>query len=534
MGRGLLLIVLASSITISKMNASEKETEIETQIVLSDYQQKVLSRELAHSALNLVVANVSRDFRTYRDQISDRAYGDGMYAYTVEGDAAGPVTVVSYGQVGSVIHEITAILEKSGTPVLDAITLDGPFASVTGSGTSFSISGIDAPLAGEEESGFFGADGHAIRTTLPAARDMFLNNMAADQLQGVNGAGDVVAGESHTDLDALQDSILAHPALVTLQGDQRFKGSDDFGTREAPILMAVNGDVKITGSVEGFGILLINGSLITPGTLTWEGIIMVVSDGGSTDLRGNVDIRGALIMRSQTAAGESGGYADAGLLGGHIDVSVLQALNTKIYHEHQYDDKWDVATLDLLSEGCQTGGGLCWDTNVDSSRASTVHLAMSGTAAVGGQLYLEAGSTLIETNLSEGLSLDIDPAELTAFQFRFNGVCNVKGSDPETVDMDAISRDGMLRLQVTNPANADSLLHEVVVYRHSTAETCSGSADPGLVDVAPQTFYINGDVNIQRSAEALSNVSSLMPMVEPQPAEIRMTSMRHRSNEVVL
>ena len=104
MGRGLLLIVLASSITISKMNASEKETEFETQIVLTDYQQKVLSRELAHSALNVVVANVSRDFRTYREQVSDRAYGDGMYAWTADGDASGPVTVVSFGQVGDVIH----------------------------------------------------------------------------------------------------------------------------------------------------------------------------------------------------------------------------------------------------------------------------------------------------------------------------------------------------------------------------------------------------------------------------------------------
>lgn len=534
MGRGLLLIVLASSITISKMNASEKETEIETQVVLTDYQEKVLSRELAHSALNLVVANVSRDFRAYRDQVSDRAYGDGMYAYTAEGDAAGPVTVVSYGQVGDVIHQITAILEKSGTPVLDAITLDGPFSSVTGSGTSFSISGIDGPLAGEDESGFFGADGHAIRTTLPAARDMFLSNIAADQLQGVDGSGDVVAGESNTDLDALQDSILAHPSLMTLQGDQRFNGNDDFGTRESPVLMSVNGDVKITGSVEGYGILLINGSLVTPGSLTWEGIIMVVSDGGSTDLRGNVDIRGALIMRSQTAAGESGGYTDAGLLGGHIDVSVMRASNIKIYHEHQYDDKWDVSTLDLLSPDCQTDGGLCWATNVDSSGASTVHLALSGTSSIGGQLYLETGSTLVETDLSEGLDLDIDPAELAAFQFRFDAVCDVKGSDPETVDLDSAGRDGMLRLQVTNPANADSLLHEVVVYRHSSAETCSGSEDPGLVDVAPQTFYINGDVNIQRSAEALNNVSGLMPMIEPEPAEIRMTSMRHRSNEVVL
>ena len=534
MGRGLLLIVLASSITMSQMNASEKETEIETQIVLTDYQEKVLSRELAHSALNLVVANVSRDFRSYRAQVADRAYGDGMYAFTSEGEAAGPVTVVSYGQVGDVIHQISAVLEKDGTPVLDAITLDGPFESVTGSGTSFSISGIDGPLAGEDESNFFGADGHAIRTTLPEARDMFLSNIAAEQLQGIEGDGDVVAGPSYTDLDALQDSILTHPSLSTLQGDQRFKGNDSFGSRESPVLMSINGDVTISGSVEGYGILLINGSLITPGTLVWEGIVMVVSDGGSTDLRGNVDVRGALIMRSQTAAGESGGYTDAGLIGGHFDVSVLRDLNAKIYHEHQYDDKWGVSTLNLLAPGCDLDGGLCWAANVDSSGAASVHMALSGHDTIGGELYLETSSTVIETNISDGLDLDIDPTELAAFEFRFNTVCDVNGSTPQTVDVDEASRDGMLRLRVTDPANADSLLHEVVVYRHSSEASCSGSEDPGLVDVAPQTFYVNGDVNIQRSAEALSNVSGLMPIIEPEPAEIRMTSMRHRSNEGAL
>lgn len=528
------MIVLASSITLSQMNASEKETEIETQIVLTDYQQKVLSRELAHSALNLVVANTTRDFANYREQVSDRAYGDGMFAYTAEGVSAGPVTVVSYGQVGEIIHQITAILEKEGTPVFDAITLDGPFESVTGSGTSFSISGIDGPLVGEDASNFVGANGHAIRTTLPEARDAFLNNINGDQLEGIDGSGDVVAGDAYTDLDAFQDSILAHPSLVTLQGDQKFNGNDSFGSRDFPTLMSINGDLRVTGSVEGFGILLINGSLEVPGNLIWEGIIMTVSDGGSIDLRGNVDIRGALIMRSHTAAGESGGYVDAGLPGGHFDVSVLQALNSKIYHEHQYDDKWDVTSLDLLSPGCDANGGLCWATNVDSSGASTVHVELSGNTTIDGDLYLETGSTVVEIPIADGLDMDVDVADLAAFRFDFSTICDVNGSDPDAVDVDTSTRDGQLRLRVTNPANSDSLLHEVVVYRHSSLETCTGDQDSGLVDVAPLEFYINGDVNIQRSAEALSNVSDLMPMIKPEPAEIKMTYMRHRSNEGAL
>ena len=525
---------MASSISLSKMNVSEKETEIETRIVLTDYQEKVLSRELAHSALNLVVANVTRDFRGYREHVSDRAYGDGMYAFTSEGVSAGPVTVVSYGRVGEVIHQITAVLEKDGTPVLDAITMDGPFSSVSGAGSSFTISGIDSPLIGEDDVNFLAADGHAIRTTLPEARDMFLSSMDATQLEGVDGYGDVVSGESHTDLDALQDSILTHPSLVTFQGDQRFSGNDTFGSRETPSLMAVNGDVKITGTVSGFGILLVHGSLNVPGTLNWEGIVMVVSDGGSTDLKGSVDIRGALIMRSQTAAGESGGHVDAGLLGGHFDVSVLRDQNAKVYHEHQYDDKWDTTSLDLLSPGCDTDGGLCWAANVDSSGSSSVHVTLEGYETIGGTLYLETESTVIESNLSDGLILDLDPSTISAFQFAFDSICDVNGSAPEDVDIDEASRDGQLRLRVTDLTHADSLLHEVVVYRHSTQDSCSGDLDRGLVDVAPQKFFINGNVNVQRSADALSNIAGMMPIIEPKPAEITLRSMRHRSNDSAL
>lgn len=534
MGRGILLIVLASSITLSKMNASEKETEIETHIVLTDYQEKVLARELAHSALNVAVSKATRDFSNYRAQVSDRAYGDGMYAWTASGDPSGPVTLEGYGQVGGVVHRIVAVLEKSGDPLLDAITLDGPFSSVTSSGTSFAISGIDAPLEGDDEESHIGSDGHAIRTTLYSAQDKFLGAIAADQLQGVEGDGDVVTGDPNIDLDALQDSILTHPSLTTLQGDQKFKGNDSFGSRVNPTVMSVNGDVKIVGNVEGFGILLINGDLTTPGTLNWEGIVMVVSDGGSTDLRGNVEIRGALIMRSLTSDGETGGHDDAGLEGGHFDVGVMRAGNENVYHEHQYDDHYNTASLNLLSEGCDDDGGLCWNTNVGDSGLSSVRITTVGHGSIGGDLYLETSSTVMESSISDGLDLTLDPAHLNGFELRFGSICDLNGSNPAAVEADSASRDGQLSVRVMDPANSDSLLHEVVVYRHSTRSSCNGNSDNGIVDVAPQSFYINGNVNVQRSTSALSNVSGMVPFLEPEPAEISMTSMRHHSNEGAL
>jgi len=454
-----------------------------------------------------------------------------MYSISAEGDAAGPVIITAFGQVGSTGHRISGVLEKTGEPLLDAITLDGPFSSVSGGGSSFMISGIDEPLPNVEGEDFIGADGHAIRTTLTSSRDLFLGNIEGTQLVGIDGSADVVAGEPTMNLNALQDSILASPSLQVLQGDQKFNGNDVIGSRENPAIMSVNGNVRITGTVEGYGVLLINGSLRAPGTLKWEGIIIVSSDGGSTDLRGTVDIYGALIMRSLTDARESGGHEDAGLLGGHFDIDVMRSFNEIVYHEHQYDDMFDTGTIDFLTEGCDEGGGLCWASQVDSSGLDNVRIYLEGHDSVGGELWFGTSSSLIEGAISDGLDLEVDPADITTFRLDFSEICDVNGSSPNEVQLDEIARDGMLRLRVTDTSDTPSLLHEVVIYRHSQAATCLGSEDHLPVDVAPQTFYINGNVGIHRSAAALSGISGLLPFVMPEPAEIRLSSMRHVSND---
>ncbi len=537
MGKGILLIELASSISLSIMNASEKQTMLETGAMEGEYKTKVLARELAYSAFNLLVANTARDFSNYRDVVSDQAYSDGAMAYAATGNVAGPITLVAYGRQGSAIHQVSATMVKSGESVLDAITFDGPFSTVRAIGSSFLISGLDVPANDEDEEGGAGPNGHAILTTLDGARDDLLGEIDASQLIGVNGYGDVATAEPTTDLDSLQQSILSHPDLITLEGDQDIAGNDFFGSRDNPVLLSVTGDLTIRGTVTGYGVLLVDGSFRTPGTLRWEGLVMISSAGGESKFKGTIDIYDALVIRSLTSSGESGGYEDVGLSGGHFDVDVFDWSNQLTYHEHQYDDRFDVQGLDYLSDGCDSGGGLCWEKNLESMDTNRIRVELTSTNFSNGTVVFHTQGSHLEGSIGSGFSRDLDPTSLMQFSVNFDEICDIYGSSPEMVQVDDASRSGVLTMKVYDIEPEDSgldaqLLHEVSVYRHSDDPSCFGT-DEARIDVQPQSFYINGQVGIHKSASALNSIMGLLPSVESPPGDIKLTSMRQESSVIM-
>ena len=533
MGKGILLMVLASSITLAIMRASEQQARLETEALEGSYKTKVLARELAYSAFNLLVANTSRDFSNYRGVVSDQAYSDGAMAYAATGNAEGPITLIAYGRQGSAIHQISATMVKSGETVLDAITFDGPFSSVRAIGSSFLISGLDVPANDDDQDGGDGPNGHAILTTLESARDDLLGEIDESQLIGIEGFGDIATADPTIDLDSLQQSILNHPDLITLQGDQRITGNDSFGSRENPVLISVTGDLTITGTVTGYGVLLVEGSFYTQGTLRWEGLVMISSAGGESEFKGTIDIYGALIVRSLTPSGESGGYDDAGLSGGHFDVDVFDWSGRVTYHEHQYDDRFGVTSLNYVSDGCGTGGGLCWENNLASMDTDRIRVELTSTNYSGGSVLFRTTALHLEGTIGNGFSRDLDPASLTQFSVEFDEICDIDGSSPEMVQSDEANRSGVLTMKVFDIEPEDmgldaQLLHEVSIYRHSGASSCFGS-DEARIDVLPQSFYINGHVAIHKSASALNSIMDLLPSVESPPAEIKLISMRQES-----
>ena len=533
MGKGMLFLVLSTSFVLTQMKSGEIETEIAIEQVRTEYEENVLAREIAHSALNLVIAKTTQDFTGFRSDESGRIYRDGAYSFSAVGEAQGPITITAFGQVGSAVHQIQTTLARTGSPLLDATTFDGPVSSITANGSSFVISGLDSPANESDTEGGNGLDGHAIRTILPATAAAFSEEIDASQMVGINGAGDIVTGKADLDLDLLQESVLSHPDLVTLEGDQRITGNKMYGSPDNPILMHVNGDLTVRGSVSGHGVLIVSGSLSDAGSIHWKGLVILAHQGGDHEFKGNSEIFGALVIRSLTEDGETGGYDDAGLVGGQIDVDVFDSVGDLTYHEHQYDDKFDTAGIEILSADCEIDGGLCWDRNVVSTGLEEVRIVVENTEGVGGTYSFQTMSTFITGAISSGFTSEVNLVDVISLNMAFSSSCDLLGLSPGDVWADGAVRAGGLTVKIFDMTPEESggeatILHEVVVYRHSDASSCS-EIDSEEVEVQPISFYINGSVGIHKSYSALSSVIDLLPAIETTPPEITMGTVKQNS-----
>lgn len=113
--------------------------------------------------------------------------------------------------------------------------------------------------------------------------------------------------------DAVQDSFIADPGLYAGEymsaADMVFNtgtyGSNMvWGSPAAPWIVFCDGDVKFNGNVDGWGILLVRGSLTLAGTFKFRGLVIAYDD-ATIDVQfsvGTPDVIGGLIM-----SGPSGG-----------------------------------------------------------------------------------------------------------------------------------------------------------------------------------------------------------------------------------
>jgi hypothetical protein len=190
-----------------------------------------------------------------------------------------------------------------GSFAIGATSLPGSTALNTEtnfSGTSFSINGNDNCNAAPAVPG--------IAVTDPALATEITNDttsdggLAASQMNLVTGAGGtpsvVVIPPLSQTVSQIADGYLALPH-TDLDGGN-YSGNGNWGTSSTPRITRVTGDAQIQGSIDGYGVLIVDGALDIAGNFTFHGLV-IARGNVQVQITGNAGVYGSLLIKESTA-----------------------------------------------------------------------------------------------------------------------------------------------------------------------------------------------------------------------------------------
>ncbi len=487
MGKGILIFVIATSLSVTAMYVAGEEAEVASLQTEADYKSELLARETAQSAYNMVVSKVKRDFEGYRASYTDLDYGKATYDMRAEDGDDGTVTVVAVGKYGDHEYEITGSISNTTSTVLDAVTITAPITGVDLQ-NDFVITGHDLAGSGSNDSA------HGVKVTQTATYDAFMASSNVGQIIGAEGVSDVVNETTAIDIGRLRAQINNYSGSNRTNlsdATSNLGTSDSIGGSSTPEVVIVTGDVILTNDFVGYGVLFVEGNFTMTDNATWYGVVYVAGSTSAFEMRDYSVISGAVIIDGidTDVAIPPIDDNDRGLLGGHFDIDVFDEAGStrERYHQHAYDDKFATTSLDLLSSGCKNGG-MCWSNFVASRNLTEVQVETFNTGAVSGTYTIDAGSNSWAGNAASALSLTLDPRDLTTFRFNFASLCTMVPTSPSRVQEDATSRQGAFTVRVSTTGG--EVIYEMAVYHHPKGgNTCSSAGDETVWMTANGSTY---------------------------------------------
>ena len=165
-----------------------------------------------------------------------------------------------------------------------ALTLDGT-GDVMSAPTSsnFQIQGTDhAACGGSAGTGSY----PAVAVNDPSDQATVIGAIPSNRRTNYSGSGssspDVEAASIPSNLQSVS-SLQTLVSTVEASANQVYTGSvtslSNTGTASAPQIIAVEGDLTLSGSSTGYGILLVTGTFTASGSVGWNGVVLVVGKG---------------------------------------------------------------------------------------------------------------------------------------------------------------------------------------------------------------------------------------------------------------
>ena len=227
------------------------------------------------------------------------------YDYSVTGiNTAGGTQAILTSQANGPngVKKIIKAYVGRGGFALGATSLPGSSAATTEtnfSGTSFSINGNDNCNAAPAVPGIAVTDPSlATEITNDTTSD---GGLASNQMSLVTGTGGtpsvVVIPPLSQTVSQIADGYLALPHTDLAGGN--YSGNDNWGTSGTPRITRVTGDAQIQGTIEGYGVLIVDGALDIAGNFTFHGLV-IARGNVQVQITGNAGIYGSLLIKEST------------------------------------------------------------------------------------------------------------------------------------------------------------------------------------------------------------------------------------------
>ena len=243
--------------------------------------------------------------------VPSTAYPTGSgFSYSVTGvDTAGNTQAIltSKAQGPNGTQMVILAYIGRGSFGLGATSIPGSTApnTVTNfSGSSFSINGNDNCNSAPAVPGIV-VTAPALATEITTGTPS--GGLASNQMSLVTGAGGppsvgTIPPLSQTVSDiANQYLALTH---TTLPGGN-YAGNGSWGTSTTPQITQITGNAQITGTISGYGVLIVDGSLDIAGNFTFNGLVIATGGNVSVQVTGNAGIYGSLLISPPTVSGST-------------------------------------------------------------------------------------------------------------------------------------------------------------------------------------------------------------------------------------
>ncbi|MCZ6676885.1 MAG: hypothetical protein O7E52_06510 [Candidatus Poribacteria bacterium] len=152
---------------------------------------------------------------------------------------------------------------------------------------------------------------------------------------------------------------------------------------------------------------------------------------------------------------------DFGLIGGHFDVDVFDSPTTsELYHEHEFDDKFNVTYIDIMNDPKLLFNDVIGPTYPNNLRLEFYN-AHNGSGAY---TFTVGGSTYTGVTQS-GFEITFHPSLMTALRVDFASLEDLRDSDPGTVQGDIVDRDDAFSVRMYDVTTGE-LVYELATYHH--------------------------------------------------------------------